>query len=343
MKKLLLICFLLAILLLITIGANAQYMWNAGTTEEGSIGYTLIGILSEVINTYSGNDIFMTPIAYTKSLVGLKGLDQKEVVSMYASSQTFEQVINKEGPFDPKIYEWTAPITQMMWMYDLDYGFIIRKSDADKIKSWSDLAYRKVWPQMLGTTSYELIKAELGPDGLDIWDKLNLKTFEISHVADALRSGEVDAVSANSMGGNIVGWTQEVLARVDSVMLAPTPEELEKIQKNIEFISISTTNPEDFQQDVGLTKPLLSPSLGVVYMVDPNVPEEAVYQAVKTAFENATEMANSVSTWKKFSQDPWAYNLPYLKKYKEKGVPIHPGALRYFRELGHDTKLLGLE
>ena len=46
---------------------------------------------------------------------------------------------------------------------------------------------------------------------------------------------------------------------------------------------------------------------------------------------------------KKFSVDPFEYNLIYLQKYREKGAEIHPGTLRYLRELGHDTRALGLE
>lgn len=344
MKKLLLICFLLTIFFVITIGANATtYMWSAGTTSEGSTGYVSIGVLCEAINTFIGDDIFMTPISYTKSLVGLKGFDQKEVVSMFASSQQLSQVIDKEGPFSPETYKWSSPYTQMLWMYDLDYFFIIRKEDADKIKSWSDLANRPVYPYSRGTGTYELIKVMFGPDALNIWDTIDEKAFERSHAADALKLKEVDAVCAYSAGGEIVGWAQEVLARTDSVILAPTTEEIEKIDRAAKFIFPVTITPESYGQDVGLTKTIKNPALGFVYIVDPDVPEEIVYQVVKATFENGTEMAKSAAVWENFSKDPWGYNLPYLMKYKKMGVPIHPGALRYFRELGHDTKLLGLE
>jgi len=343
MKKLLLICFLLNIFLGITMGASATYMWNAGTTGEGSTGFVSIGILSETINTFAGKDIFMTPIAYTKSLVGLKGFDQKEVVSMYASSQQFDQVIKKYGPFTPETYKWTAPYAQMMWMYDLDYFFIIRKEDAGKIKSWSDLANRPMFPQMRGTGTYELVKVMLGPDGLNIWDTIDEKAFEYSHASDALKLKEVDAICAYSAGGQIVGWAQEVFARTDSVILAATPEELEKILKTVDFLFPATMAPDAYGQDVGLTKTIVNPALGFVYIVDPDIPEEIVYQVVKAAFENATEMAKAAAVWGKFAQDAWGYNLPYLMKYTKMGASIHPGALRYFRELGHNTKLLGLE
>ena len=343
MKKLLLISFLVIIFLGVTMGASAKYMWNAGTTGEGSTGFVSIGILSETINTFAGKDIFMTPIAYTKSLVGLKGFDQKEVVSMYASSQQFVQVIKNEGPFSPETYKWSAPYQQMMWMYDLDYFFIIRKEDAGTIKSWSDLANRPIFPQMRGTGTYELVQVMFGPDCLNIWDTIDEKTFEYAHAADALKLKEVDAVCAYSAGGQIVGFAQEVLARTDSVILAPTPEELEKIVNAVDFLFPATMAPDAYGQDVGLTETVVNPALGFVYIVDPDMPEEIVYQAVKAAFEYGTEMTKSAAVWRKFSQDPWGYNLPYLMKYRKMGAAIHPGALRYFREIGHNTKVLGLE
>ncbi len=343
MKKLLLICVLLTIFLGVTIGANAVFMWNAGTTREGSTGFVTIGILSETVTTFAGEHIFMNPIAYTKSLVGLKGFDKKEVVSMYASSQQLLQITNKLGPFSPELYKWTAPYAQMFWMYDLDYFFLIRREDADKIKSWSDLANKSVWPNTQGSGTHELVKVMLGPDGLNIYDTIDEKAIDISQIADALKLGIVDALAVFSGGGQIVSLGLDVLARTDSVILAPTPEELEKILPTAEYIFPATMSPDAYGQDVGLTETITNPALGFVYIVSPDVSEEIVYQAVKVAFEKGAEMAKTAVTWAKFAEDPWGYNLPYLQKYKKMGVPIHPGALRYFRELGHDTKMLGLE
>jgi len=342
MKKLLLICFLITIFLGIAIGANAKYMWNAGAAPEGTTSYVCIGVLSETANTHT-KDVLMTPIAFSKSLVGLKAFDQKQAVSMYASAQQLEQIINKEGPFSPETYKWSAPVAQMMWLWDEDEFFLIRKEDADKIKNYSDLANRPAFCHMLGTGTYEILKAVFGPQCLDIWDTMDIKSFEYSHTSDALKLKEVDAVAGYSSGGAIVGFIQEVLARTDSVMLVPTPEELEKILKAFSFLSAATMRPETYGQDVGLTKTIKNPGIGYVYIVDPDVPEEFVYQVVKAAFENATEMSKVAGVWRKFAEDPWEFNFPYLLKYKKMGVPIHPGVLRYFRELGYDTKLLGLE
>jgi len=344
MKKLLLICFLLIVLLGTTMGTNAQkYMWNAGTVGEGSMAYVWVGILCEIVNNYEGDDIFMTPIPYTNSMAGLKGFDQKEVNSSLGNSQVISNIINKEGPFSPETYKWSAPFSQMLWVYEQDFFFLIREEDADEIKSWSDLANKKVFPNMIGTGAYEILKLIAGPKGLNIWDTIDIKAFDYSHAADALKLKEVDAVLAYSTAGGIVSWAQEVVLRTDCVMLSPTPEELEKMIKGNEFIFPLTISLELPEQEVGLTETIKNPGLAFILICQADEPEEIVYKVVKTAFEKAMEMAKLVKIWEKFSKDPWELNIQFLKKFKNMGVPIHPGALRYFRELGHDTKALGLE
>ena len=342
MKKLLLICFLLIIFLVITVGVNAQYMWSAGSASEGSMSYVWVGALCETVSNYS-DDIFMTPIPYTTSLAQLKGFDQKEVDSAYGNSQVISNIINEKGPFDPETYKWTAPVSQMMWVYNQDYFFLTRKEDADKIKSWSDLANKKVWAMTAGSGAYEIFKLLSGPKGLNIWDTLDIKSFEKSHAADALKLGQVDAILAYSASGQIVSWAEEVVQRTDCVMLAPTPEELEVMLESNKFVFVIETEPGGKGQDLGLTKTVKNPGLAFPMIVHPDLPEEIVYEVVKTAFEHSSEMADLVTIWRTFAKDPAEFNLPYLKKFKELGLPIHPGALRYFRELGYDTIELGLE
>jgi len=342
MKKLLIFCFLISIFLSTTIGVDAaRFMWSAGTTAEGTTSYLAIGTLSELVTTYAGNDIFMTPIGYTGSLAGLKGFDRKEVDSMYASTQQFDQIINKWGPFSPDTYKWTAPVSQFLWMYDFTFWFLIRKKDADKIKSWSDLANRPVYLQMRGSGTYELNKVMFGPEALNMWDTLDVKDFHYSHAADALKMKEVDAICGCAIGGLAGGWVNEVVTKNDCVLLVPSSKELQKI-KNIDFISASEISPKEYGI-FGLTNTAEAPALGYAYLVRQDLPEEIVYKAIKVIFEKAGEMSKTLPLWSKFSEDPWGFNLPYLIKYKKLGAPVHPGVLRYFKELGHDTKMLGLE
>jgi TRAP-type uncharacterized transport system substrate-binding protein len=196
---------------------------------------------------------------------------------------------------------------------------------------------------MKGTGSYEELQIIFGPNVLDIWDTIDEKTFQLDHCADALKLREVDAIWAYSSGGQIVGYGEQTILRTDSVLLPPTPEELEKIVKFSEFFFPKEISPGYYGKDLGPTISFQAPAIGFVYIVDPDVPEEIVYKAVKTAFEHAGEMSKSVAIWKSFAQNPLEYNLPYLIEYKKLGVPIHPGVLRYLRELGCDTKTLGLE
>lgn len=347
MKKYIITVIVLSLLFVAVMTGNAQkFLWSAGTTGETSINYVSVGILCETVNQKSDN-IFMSPISYPKSLVGLKGLHEGEVHSMYASAQTINNVVNEIGPFSPEVYKWTEPLNQLVWMNFESYYFLIRTEDADKYKSWSDLANAPIWPQMLGTNSFEIAKAIFGPDVLDIWDTLDIKNFESSHAADALKLKEVDAVWAYDAGGTVAGFAQEAIARTDCIMLFATDEEIEQMMKAIPFIVKADFDPEvykRYREDLILGEaPKTLPAQGTIYLVRPDVPDEFVYEVTKIAYENAEEMKNTAPIWASFAKNPWNMNYPLYKKAADSGIPVHPGALRYFREAGYDTEGLGLE
>jgi uncharacterized protein len=68
------------------------------------------------------------------------------------------------------------------------------------------------------------------------------------------------------------------------------------------------------------------PTIGQLHWfgVGAHVPEDLVYEATKATFENRAELEASHRAWKKMSLD----NVQHAK------IPIHPGALRYYKEKG---------
>ena len=113
------------------------------------------------------------------------------------------------------------------------------------------------------------------------------------------------------------------------------------LEKN-KYLFPTIAKPDDYNLDVGLTEAVKLPTMGFCMFVNPDVPEDIVYDVVKTAYEHASEMASLTTIWEGFARNPLEFNLPSLIKYSE-GAPLHPGVLRYIKELGVDTEALGLE
>jgi TRAP transporter TAXI family solute receptor len=65
--------------------------------------------------------------------------------------------------------------------------------------------------------------------------------------------------------------------------------------------------------------------LGNVLLIKADVPEEIVYQATKAVMENLDFMASVHPAWKTVEKDAIVNGFT---------IPVHPGALRYYREAG---------
>ena len=72
-------------------------------------------------------------------------------------------------------------------------------------------------------------------------------------------------------------------------------------------------------------KDVMSYRLGNVLLIKSDVPEEIVYQSTKAVMENLDFMATVHPAWKKVSKEGIINGFT---------IPLHPGALRYYREAG---------
>lgn len=308
-------------------------LWNAGTTGEGSVAYVAIATMSELVNRYA-KDFQLTPIALVGSIGGLKSFDKREVDSTYASAQQLDMVINKIGAFAPENYIWQNPFSIMFWMYAQEFYVIVREEDAEKYKTWGDLKGSKIFPMTKGTSCYEFSLKALGPDGLNIWDTFDVKSFHRDHAADALKLGEIDALMGYGVGVS-AGWVQEVIARVDTAIVTPTEDEMEVIINSAPYISSAAIYPENLPSL--LNEKRVTPGVGYCYLVDPEMEADYVYEALKTMFENTDDLKLvAPALWRELSNDPVALQEKYLSKGTQLGIPLHPGTERLLKELGCD-------
>ena len=82
--------------------------------------------------------------------------------------------------------------------------------------------------------------------------------------------------------------------------------------------------PQGFKGQDGPTKGL---NLGTLLIAHRDLPDSAAYLVAKTICERSNTMANAHKAWKRF--DPKRAGLKVST-----GIPLHPGAARYYREQG---------
>ncbi len=82
--------------------------------------------------------------------------------------------------------------------------------------------------------------------------------------------------------------------------------------------------PQWFKGQSGPTK---SGDFGTVLIASADLPDDIAYQITKAVIENMPEMAKNYPAWKNFKPEDAA-------KKENTGIPLHPGAARYYKERG---------
>jgi len=143
-----------------------------------------------------------------------------------------------------------------------------------------------------------------------------------------------DATKARS----IIGWGKggapnpsmlEIAAMMPIRILSVTEEQIAKANKVYPGQFLTCIMPAGTYP--GQDKDLLTLALGLGDGCRKDMPEELAYKITKAVFMKCDDIA---TTWGK-NTVPWKKeNQPAKKSLKNCLSPLHPGAIRYYREIG---------
>lgn len=167
-------------------------------------------------------------------------------------------------------------------------------------------------------------KTLLGGLGVDIEKDYNLAYAGYGPSADALQNGQVAGMSTPA--GAPVSAVTRTLATMgdDAVVLDFTDEQMAAADSGMNlwtrYVVPAGTYP-------GQTKDINTVAQPNFLAVRADVDEDAVYQITKTIYENLAFLNAIHSATKDMAIEKALAGLP---------MPLHPGALKYFREVGLD-------
>ncbi|WP_116131076.1 TAXI family TRAP transporter solute-binding subunit [Tropicimonas sp. IMCC34043] len=158
-------------------------------------------------------------------------------------------------------------------------------------------------------TSDEKIKA----DGGDIIQ------VDAGQIADQVRNGNVDLYIDTIIKGHPT--ITEVALTADVTFLDLPQEAQDVLSQN--GLKVGTYGPWFKGQD----GPTTGANLGTVLIANASLDDETAYQVTKAIIEHADELKASHGAWSEF--DPTQAMKP-----ENTGIPLHPGAIRYYKEAG---------
>lgn len=140
-----------------------------------------------------------------------------------------------------------------------------------------------------------------------------------TQMAALLRDGRVDIFFDTILQGHPT--IQEVSLTADVTFIDLSPESLAALAK---YGIVKGEIPKWFDIQ---TKPTVGGDFGTHLIAHKNLSEETAYKITKSVIENMSKMAVEFPAWKAF--DPKKAAKP-----ETNGIPLHPGAERYYKEKG---------
>lgn len=287
---------------------------SIGSNPVGNTAYQWAAGISDLVNR-KVDGVQMTAEGTKGYVANVRLMLNKDIESGFSNSKLAYEAYKAEGDYadiEPgQILSWMsiAPIVQ--------HVVVLAGSD---IQSLDDLKGKRVGMGQPGGTS--MLDAEILLDAIGLVPGEDFKDFRVKLPAmvDMLGDGQIDAFMWNG-----------------SIPLPPIIKL--KAKKDIRFLPIPTAVSDairtkfaaysegDLPANTYANQPEAIPSyrLGNVLLIRADVPEEIVYQATKTVMENLDHMATVHPAWKRVSADSILGGF---------NAPLHPGALRYFREAG---------
>ena len=283
------------------------------TGPQGGSWIPLGGALKNVWETaVPGLQIQQTPGA---GIANVRGIDEGKAQIGFANSATTVDGVEGRPPYPKK----TTRVCQVANLYPQHFQVVALK-DA-KVKSFADMKGKAVVTQAKGNTG-ELLTAEvLKINGMS-YQSLGKINFQAAYT-DAVAMMKDGHVQVFTLGTTAPASAVMDLASARDIELVPvddrTMAELAKQNPGYHKIVIKAGTYPKQDRDV----PVIGYSTHIVVACD--LPEDTVYRMTKAMAANVGAMAAVVKSIEDLTPKDMAVDI---------GVPFHPGAVKYYKEVG---------
>jgi len=309
------------LLLGIVSGANAaevqKYVWGSG--PMGGLWRIGVGAAVQMINEQYKDKYFYTAAASGGGVENVRRMIGGEFDTTWAHSNIMQEASTGTGMFDGQ-----KPFKDMRVMVFMgDQAVCVIALAKSPIKNFSDLAGKKVNVGAPGGIGPSIAKSMFKALGIE--DKVKLSFLNPEGAAQGLKDGHIDVALAP--GSPFTPSFVEVARSTPIRLVEPTKDEEDKIEKNLPYMEAKVIAPNAAPGE-NADKPRRAFFWGQYWVALPRMPDQAVYDALKvTQDPKNKEMLTKVMSL-------WGESGPVFGPVAKMGIPLHPGAIKYWQEKG---------
>ncbi|MDY6083700.1 MAG: TAXI family TRAP transporter solute-binding subunit [Dialister sp.] len=195
---------------------------------------------------------------------------------------------------------------------------VVRKGAG--IENLSDARGRRIAVASAGSSVYDECRTHFTQAGLDFPSDLKAEYISFGDAADLLRSGRIDG--AWIMAGVPAAAVTEA-ASSGAELLSLSPEFVADMTAAYPWYAAYTIPAGTYP---GQERAVLTTAVKMVMFTRRDMDDELVYRLTKTFWEHIQELGET--------QKPLRGLLPKDGVTNIAGIPLHPGAEKYYREIG---------
>jgi TRAP transporter TAXI family solute receptor len=322
MKKKGMVAVLIGLFLLggvICAGAAEVQKYNWGSGPMGGLWRIGVGAAVQMINETYKDKYFYTAAASGGGVENMRRMIGGEYDTIWAQTNVMEEARTGTGLFDGQ-----KPFTEMRALAFMgDQAVCVIALSKSSIKSFGDLAGKKVNVGTPGSVGVAIAKSMFKALGIE--DKVKLSFLNPEGAAQGLKDGHIDAALAP--GSPFTPSFVELARSTPIRLIEPTKTEEDKIEKGLPYVEAKVIAPNTAPGENG-DKPRRAFFWGQYWIAKPGMPDQAVYDALKVTQEPKNrEMLAKVMVL-------WGESGPFFGPMAKMGIPLHPGAIRFWQEKG---------
>ncbi len=307
-------------------GSAKDTTWRLGTTKEGGFSYNVGVGLAKVVSDNT-EAIYLEALPSPGYAANVRLVSGGSFELGITQAAVIDAAYQKQPPFKKNPVSW--PPYQMATVFTGEF-LVIAKAKLG-LKSWNDLAGKKMFLGPKGSGSYVMARKFLQTAG--IYDKIKEVQMGYSDAAAACAEGRIDAIFAYTTCGtrSMPGWLRDVDSRWKFNYVPPNEEQRAKCSALTAVYGMNVPTPAFSNRDE-MGKSIYALIAPAIIIARPDLEAEKVYKLTKGMFENSKAITQIVAGFKQFDEEKEAMNKESINSIAN--IPVHPGAARYLKEIG---------
>ena len=297
--------------------AQERVFFGIATGGTGGTYYPLGGMLSQLISnkaTTSGKKITATAEAGGASVANAKLLGNKDIESAFVAADIMDAAYNGKAQFNG------APIKNLRALGALypETVQLVTREDMN-INSLKDLKGKSISSGSPGSGQYQLVTDLLRVNGMARTD-VKEDSSSFTQAVDKIKDGNLNAtlITAGVPTAAVTDFAQSHKLKV--VPLAGA--EIQALLKDQPFYTQVDLPANSYK---GQTQAVPTLAVMAIWATHADVPENIAYEVTKALYENTDTMGKVHVQGK---------NINLKTAMAVGSVPLHPGAIRYYKEKG---------